>query len=590
MVLRRRLLIVSVLLASFPAFLGASAVEFSWLDDLSGRYDIVELLGQGEDRWTTDRRDFGARPPAVHWARCQLEAGGYVLDFLGGWRSAAVWIVGDDGLARPAGSIDESMTAHERPLGAALALPIELSRSATVVLRLETGWLGPSSPEWLTVDVVPEAQERERARFRYALNGVYTGIVIAVVAYTFFLFLATGTRVYLLYVLYAGSFGLTWISQSGFGFEFFWPSFPNLQEPSQFVPPAMAAFFGAWFAREFLDARRLAPLWNRALAVAQGAVAVAVAMHFMGLRSPSEALLGALALIIVVLAVPPMVAGLRAKSAPARIFVFANGPLLFFVVLYVLGYFGWIAPSFLVIHGAQISSAVEKVLLAFGVAQRINFLKEEKRRADRQRRQSLEHEVAERTQALEEARAELQQSNTALVEANHRLEELSTVDSLTGVANRRQFDAALQLEWARCKRHDAPLTVLLVDIDHFKQFNDSQGHLEGDECLARVARALNEQCRRAGDLVARYGGEEFAVILPVTPKQEAHELALRVRRAVEDLEVSHESSGVSDFVTISVGAATLIPSEERVPLDLVGTADRALYEAKRAGRNRVVAA
>lgn len=526
----------------------------------------------------------------MHWARYDLQPGGYVLDFRGGWRAGAMWVVRDDGFPEPAGSVHESMTADDRPLGAALALPLDLDRPARVYLRLETGWLGASAASWLTVEVVPEAEERDRARFRYALNGVYTGIVLAVVAYTFFLFLATRTRVYLLYVLYAGSFGLTWISQSGFGFEFFWPRWPGLQEQSQFVPPALAAFFGAWFAREFLDARRLAPLWDRALAVAQGGVAVALFLHFVDLRRPSEALLGALSLAIVLLVLPPMVAGLRARSGPALIFLFANGPLLFFVGVYVLGYFGWVRPSFLVIHGAQISSALEKVLLAFGVAHRINFLEEEKVRSDRALRESLEHEVTERTQALEQARSELERSNAALVEANERLEELSTVDALTGVANRRQFDEALEKEWARCKRHQAPLSVLLVDIDHFKQFNDTRGHLEGDGCLVTVAGACNEQCRRAGDLVARYGGEEFAVILPATPKQEAHDLALRVRRAVEELALAHESSEVADVVTISVGAATVVPSDERVPLDLVGAADRALYEAKRGGRNRVVAA
>jgi len=176
-----------------------------------------------------------------------------------------------------------------------------------------------------------------------------------------------------------------------------------------------------------------------------------------------------------------------------------------------------------------------------------------------------------------------------LDEANRALTRLSAVDGLTSIANRRCFDETLVREWRRAARKGSPISLLIADVDHFKDFNDGYGHQLGDECLKRIARALESRLRRSSDLVARYGGEEFAVILPETDQQGACEVAEAMLAAVEAAQVAHAFSPVANHVTISVGSATIIPerTDETGYLSMIQRADKALYRAKRAGRNRL---
>lgn len=165
------------------------------------------------------------------------------------------------------------------------------------------------------------------------------------------------------------------------------------------------------------------------------------------------------------------------------------------------------------------------------------------------------------------------------------LERLSSTDALTGLANRRRFDAALAAEWARARRLRQPLALLMIDVDEFKRYNDHYGHQAGDACLVRVGEALARQLRRPGDLAARYGGEEFAAILPYFPEREAQALAEQIRERVEALQLPHETSA-HGRVTVSIGVAALEPTDDNAAA-LVADADRALYLAKHAGRNLV---
>jgi diguanylate cyclase (GGDEF)-like protein len=178
----------------------------------------------------------------------------------------------------------------------------------------------------------------------------------------------------------------------------------------------------------------------------------------------------------------------------------------------------------------------------------------------------------------------------ALAEANQRLERLSALDPLTGLANRRRFDEVLDLEWRRGCRSGGPISLVLFDLDFFKPYNDTNGHLAGDDCLRQVAQVLAGGLGRAGDLVARYGGEEFVALLPEHAEDAAQALAERLRAGVEALGLPHGGSAVSRVVTISAGVATMAADERRSPAELLAAADRALYEAKRGGRNRVARA
>lgn len=170
------------------------------------------------------------------------------------------------------------------------------------------------------------------------------------------------------------------------------------------------------------------------------------------------------------------------------------------------------------------------------------------------------------------------------------LEELSHIDGLTHVANRRQFDEAMDKETRRILRMPQPISMIMIDIDYFKAFNDNYGHGLGDECLVQVAKTMRNVIKRPGDLLARYGGEEFAVILPETPLEGAKEVAEALRQSVEDLDFPHKYSAVTDHVTISVGVASNELSQNGDVIELLKKADQALYQAKKQGRNCVVVA
>lgn len=168
-----------------------------------------------------------------------------------------------------------------------------------------------------------------------------------------------------------------------------------------------------------------------------------------------------------------------------------------------------------------------------------------------------------------------------------RLTDLAYMDGLTGVANRRRFDEYAALEWRRARRHHRPVSVLMIDVDRFKHYNDRYGHLQGDACLQRVASALRRQLNRPADLLARYGGEEFVCILPETPGEGAHTLAERMRQAVEQLGIEHQGAPEDQRVTVSIGVASTVVDVASSLEETLAAADAHLYRAKASGRNRV---
>ena len=207
----------------------------------------------------------------------------------------------------------------------------------------------------------------------------------------------------------------------------------------------------------------------------------------------------------------------------------------------------------------------------------------------------LQTELAEQLRlrvALAQANTELedkvQQRTQVLEEVNHQLEVLSVTDALTRLANRRRFDAVWLDEWQRALRQATPLAVIMLDVDHFKAYNDHYGHQQGDECLRRVGEVLLTTLRRAGELVARYGGEEFVVVLPGTSVIHAMAVAESIRANIQAAGIAHAHSGVAAVVTVSLGVAVGIPTQGDVRDALVHAADAALYRAKDQGRNRVV--
>ncbi|HKY10225.1 MAG TPA: diguanylate cyclase [Candidatus Binatia bacterium] len=187
----------------------------------------------------------------------------------------------------------------------------------------------------------------------------------------------------------------------------------------------------------------------------------------------------------------------------------------------------------------------------------------------------------------DEAFRALRDSQQRLIQANIELQRLSNVDALTGASNRKHFDEYIANEWRRAARDQTSIAVLMIDVDDFKKFNDSYGHLVGDAALIQVAEAARKGSGRPADLTARFGGEEFVVVLPGTDLVGAQAVGEKVRRNVADLQVPHMASSAGEFLTVSVGGAAIVPRRSDSFVSLIETADVALYHAKRSGKNRV---
>ncbi len=175
-----------------------------------------------------------------------------------------------------------------------------------------------------------------------------------------------------------------------------------------------------------------------------------------------------------------------------------------------------------------------------------------------------------------------------LEQANAELRRLVTLDGLTQIANRRRFDEYLSQEWLRSAREQQPLSLIFCDIDYFKPYNDTYGHQTGDDCLRRVAQALEKVAHRPADLAARYGGEEFALILPNTPLSGAEQVGQSLQTHIADLRIEHSASQISPYLTLSVGIAVTVANANNTPEHLLKRADQALYQAKDKGRNCIV--
>jgi len=402
--------------------------------------------------------------------------------------------------------------------------------------------------------------------------GVAYGLMLLMAVYNLFLFFEVRDPSYLAYVL-ATLCGLGFLmALNGHAFEYLWPGSPAIGNLANPVLASLWIASTAAFARLFLEAHTFSPRVDRVLVglIVLGCVATLVALlapyrPAMVLASGSAGVNG------ITLMVCGALAWARGHRA-ARFFTLAWLGLGAGVTGLAVSRFGWMPDNELTRNGAMAGAVVEMILLSLALSDKYRLMTVELQGYSR----GLETMVAERTQQLEEA--------------NSALRQLSITDPLTGVFNRRHFDEILEVEIRRHRRVGAPLSLAMVDIDRFKEFNDRHGHQAGDECLQLVAGAIRSAAHRATDLVARFGGEEFAVLLPETGAAGAREIGERIVAAVRELRFTPPSeTEPSQRVTVSVGLATRIPTEHDPAAEVVANADRALYEAKRSGRDQLVA-
>ncbi len=417
---------------------------------------------------------------------------------------------------------------------------------------------------------------QERDQLTLIQFGALFGILVVMGVYNFFIYTLARDTSMLYYAAHCFCIMLFLASIHGFAAQYLWPENPWFRENALVIVGPLALYFSCLFSTSFLQLHTAYPRVHWLfMATAWCSIAILLAAFLVSY----SVLIRISSALTVPVCVGSIVIGFvrwREGYSPARYFVIAWTAFLGAIVVYVLSKFAVVPQSWISEYAVLIGTVGECVLFAFALADRLSAqrkaLQEAQRTAlllQKAANEKLEASVADRTKELQAA--------------NERLQALMMQDGLTGIRNRRYFDEKIQQEWQRCLRSAKSLSILLIDIDYFKDFNDQYGHLVGDECLKLVAGVIDRCVTRPSDSVARYGGEEFVVILPETDVPGALHVADNIRTSVEQCQMRVDSNLVQ--VTISIGVSAMIPDEQVSPHQAIALADRALYMAKSAGRN-----
>lgn len=562
--------------------------------------DISQIARLSDKAWTRNGSDnvnlgYGEQ---VYWFRVALENAtskeantfleiGYpVLDHIEVY-------VGPESRGENALVLGDKQPFYDRPiLHRNFVLPITLAASekTEVYLRVKTT-SSMQVPLTLWNQDAFYSVEQSRSMF----EGLYYGIVLVMILYHVFVFLAVGEKSFLYYVAFLASMPLFLSSLHGVAFQYLWPEATWWNDQAIIVFLSLLVVSGSFFTLEFINVSwehhpRL-KRWTLGIVVAAGVMAVAglfVPYKYMILPTIIVAVIGCSTLLVL-----SIVRWVK-KDPAARYYTFAWVFLLFGGIVLAMNKFTMLPRNLLTENATQVGSALGVILLSIAMADRLNkdkkrvleaqqgLLKEERKarmaqtktlEIQREANVLLEERVRERTRDLERL--------------NEQLLELSSTDALTELKNRGHFDRVFQSAVVHAYRYQEPLSILVLDIDHFKQFNDNHGHLVGDDCLKMVAQCVRESVTRPQDMAARYGGEEFVVLLPNTPHKGALDVAERIRKAVAAM--AFPLSGQTLHLTVSVGVCTELPASAGATEELFSRADDALYQAKANGRNCVVA-
>ena len=470
-------------------------------------------------------------------------------------------------------------------------VPLSLSRDdeLSIYLRVDTT---SSMQVPLTLWDQDAFYVAEQARSLF--EGIYYGIVLVMILYNLFVYMAVGERSFLHYVGYISAMPLFLASLHGVAFQYLWPEATWWNDQAIIVFLNLVVLFGGTFSLRFINVTPANhPVLNR---LTVGVIVMAGAMATAGLLVPYRLMILPTILIAFIgcttMLVLSIVRWLK-KDPAARYYTLAWVFMLFGGIVLALSKFTVLPRNLLTENATQVGSAIGVILLSMALADRLN--REKKRAFEAQQRLLLEERKARMAQ--EKSLRIQQEANTLLEQRvqertrdleslNDQLRELSATDALTGLKNRGHFDRTFSSAVVKAYRFSQPLSLLLLDIDHFKKFNDTHGHLVGDDCLQMVANCIRDYVTRPQDLAARYGGEEFVVLLPDTPKEGALRVAEKIRSRIE--ETGFRVSDEVLHLTVSIGLCAVCPSQADATKDIFSWADGALYEAKGRGRNQVV--
>ncbi len=410
---------------------------------------------------------------------------------------------------------------------------------------------------------------------------IYTVMIIMTV-YNLFIYLYVRDLNYLYYVLYVVLYMFYLSALNGAGAQYIWPELSG-RWTTIFSPlfGGLSLALGIILMRQFLEFKESSPRLKRYM-ISLIALSLLLSVSNILVESFKYSytlgnILGAVILFsILAISFKAVLNGNRA----AIIFLTSYIMVILGQIAYSLKAIGYFSTYPVFQNLNQYAPLIQVILLSHSLSYRISLLRKEKDLA-------LAATLKAETTLAEELEKKVEERTRELQIANNKLQELSNQDGLTGLYNRRFFDRALSAELNRHQRSALPLSLILCDIDHFKRFNDTAGHLAGDDCLKKVANGLQISARRETDIAARYGGEEFALILPQMNRTSALEIAEKIQETLIELKLIHPDYKDSGLVTLSFGIATVIPGPQTVGEELIAAADRALYESKNLGRNRI---
>ena len=480
----------------------------------------------------------------------------------------------------------------ERPLEHRnFIIPLELApgETLTVYMRVLTG----SSMQLPLTLWNPEAfQVYEQSDLLF--QGIYYGIAIAMILYHCFVFIALRERTFFYYLGYITAMPLFLATLGGLSYQYLWPQATWWNDQLMMIFLHSVVIFGSFFTLRFLSiGRHSHPIIHGTIlsvAIVAGIIILAaLAIPFAYIVLPSIVLTFIACSLMLIVGIVRLLEG----DFPARYYTLAWCFMLFGGIVLALNKLALVPNNVFTQNAVQVGSALGVILLSIAIADRLN---KEKQTALEAQQMALREEKnarlaqAETLKVQEEANTRLEERvrerTEELETANAKLKEFSTTDSLTGLKTRGYFEEAFMTYCVEAFRYQQPLSLLAMDIDHFKVFNDTYGHLVGDQCLRVVAETIASVVTRSTDLLARYGGEEFVAVLPDTTAEGARCVAERIRK-----NVASTPSQVSDqriTITISIGVTSRTPENPDMSQQLFEEADRALYQAKKADRNQVV--
>ncbi|MFK7861593.1 MAG: 7TM diverse intracellular signaling domain-containing protein [Granulosicoccus sp.] len=467
------------------------------------------------------------------------------------------------------------------------------NQSADVLLRVES-----EGTIQLPLSVKTQKQFQSHVRNEQLVLGLYYGILLGVLAYNFLLAVGLKEPVIVYYCSYAVCQSLFQFTQNGLAFEYFWPGWVQLNQISIVLLACLSLLLSTRFTHLFLNiTRENSPKLFAAFRVAEYVFAIlAISTLFFDRMLMIKLVAVACSLGGSFMFVTALVIYMRGDQN-ARFYLMAWSLLIFGVIIYASKALGLLPENFFTVHAVQIGSVIEMILLSYALADRFNRLRDENIKVQNEAKATLEKHVEHRTKELNVTLQKLKQANNQLESVNQR-------DPLTNIYNRGYFNQKLGDIWATTSCANQPVSLMMIDIDHFKSINDTKGHLTGDHVIIEVANTIADLCNNTQCIAARFGGEEFVVLMPGFDDDRTLCIAEQLRKDVEALTFSvgkpapyvkntehKKAEDVQDEIfgiTISVGISTITsdPSSTLSGLHLVDQADKALYNAKQSGRNR----